>query len=324
MTGAAGFIGSHTSHALLDAGWEVVGVDAFTDFYAEAEKRANAATLTRRPGFRLVEGHLLHLDLDRVLDEADAVVHLAAQAGVTGSWGAAFATYVEHNLLATQRLLEAADRARVPRLVAASSSSVYGDAPAYPCAETAPTRPVSPYGVTKLAAEELCLAYARARVSRFALVLLRFFTVYGPRQRPDMAMRRFVEGALAGRPIVVYGDGEQTRDFTYVADAVRAVLLALEAPVAAEVLNVGGGFRASINDTLRLVSEQTGMSLNLVHRAARPGEVRHTGADCGRARRVLGWLPEVDLAGGVAAQVAWCSGGRSTGPAAAEVRDVGA
>lgn len=325
VTGAAGFIGSHTSHALLEAGWEVVGIDAFTDFYPEAEKRANLAALSTHPRFHLVEGHLLHVDLDDTLAGADAVVHLAAQAGVTGSWGSAFATYVEHNLLATQRLLEAADRARVPRLVAASSSSVYGNAPAYPCTEASPTRPVSPYGVTKLAAEQLCLAYARAHVTRFALVLLRFFTVYGPAQRPDMALRRFVEAALDGRSIVVYGDGEQTRDFTYVGDAVRAVLLALEAPLAAEVLNIGGGFRASINHTLRLVAELTAMSVTLDRRAERPGEVRHTGADCDRARQLLGWRPEVDLAAGLAAQVAWCASRRGTqlgetGPAPAAAR----
>jgi UDP-glucuronate 4-epimerase len=307
VTGAAGFIGSHTAHALLDAGWSVVGVDAFTDFYAVDEKRANVASLVDRPGFRLIEADLVGLDMSPLLADIDAVVHLAAQAGVTGSWGNAFASYVDNNIRATQQVLEALVRAQVPRLVVASSSSVYGDATAYPCGEEVPPRPVSPYGVTKLATEELCLAYGRANVGGFALALLRFFSVYGPRQRPDMAMRRFIEGALAGQPISVYGDGEQTRDFTYVSDAVRAIQLALEAPLVAEVLNVGGGTRTTVNQTLDLVASQTGRSLRLVRRPRRTGEVRHTGADCRRAEVVLGWRPRVDLAAGLAAQVAWCA-----------------
>jgi nucleoside-diphosphate-sugar epimerase len=306
VTGAAGFIGSHTAHALLDAGWSVVGVDAFTDFYAIEEKRTNVASLVDRPGFRLVEADLVDLDMSPLLADVNAVVHLAAQAGVTGSWGNAFASYVDNNVRATQRVLEAVVRAQIPRLVVASSSSVYGNAPAYPCGEEIPARPVSPYGVTKLATEELCLAYGRANVGRFALALLRLFTVYGPRQRPDMAVRRFIEGALTGQPISIYGDGEQTRDFTYVGDAVRAIQLALEAPLAAEVLNIGGGDRTTVNQTLDLIARQTGRSLHVVRLPSRTGEVRHTGADCRRAERLLGWRPRVDLATGLAAQVGWC------------------
>ncbi|MGH8894089.1 MAG: NAD-dependent epimerase/dehydratase family protein [Actinomycetes bacterium] len=308
VTGAAGFVATHTVGALLDAGCEVVGIDAFTPFYAETEKRSNVDVHADRPGFLLVEGDLAELNLPPVLAGADAVVHLAAQAGVTGSWGTAFATYVRHNVLATQRLLEACLEAGVPRLVAASSSSVYGDAVAYPCTESATPLPVSPYGVTKLAMEQLCLTYARANTGRLDLALLRLFTVYGPHQRPDMALRRFLEAAMTGRPVIVYGDGEQTRDFTYVSDAARALLRAVEVPVPDPVLNIGGGCRVSINDTLRLVESVTGRPVTVVRRPTRIGETRHTGADCSLAEALLGYRPEVDLATGLAAEAAWLAG----------------
>jgi UDP-glucuronate 4-epimerase len=186
------------------------------------------------------------------------VLHQAAQPGVRTSFGQGFASYLHNNVLATQRLLEACVRAEVPRLVFASSSSVYGDAPSYPTTEESRTRPLSPYGVTKLAAEQLCQAYARPGLSEMTVAILRYFTVYGPRQRPDMAFRRFIEAALAGRPIVVYGDGGQTRDFTYVDDVVRANLLAMTAPVEGEAVNIGGGRRVSLREALELIGEATG------------------------------------------------------------------
>jgi NAD dependent epimerase/dehydratase family len=208
-------------------------------------------------------------------------------------------------VLATQRLLEACVRTGVPRLVAASSSSVYGDAPAYPTTEASLTRPVSPYGVTKLAAEHLCLAYAQPAVSDMAVVTLRYFTVYGPRQRPDMAFRRFLEAAWQGRPVTVYGDGSQTRDFTYVDDAVQANLLAMTAPIRAEAVNVGGGRRVTLAEVLELVREVTGRELQVRMAPAQPGDARHTGADATRAEALLGYRPTVDLATGLAAQAAW-------------------
>jgi UDP-glucuronate 4-epimerase len=305
VTGAAGFIGSFLAEALVDRGYEVLGIDGFTAYYAASDKRANLARLRRRPEFRLVEGDLCDMELDGWLNGASAVFHQAAQPGVRGSWGPDFSTYLAHNVLATQRLLEACVRAGVPRLVAASSSSVYGDAPSYPTTEESLTRPVSPYGVTKLAAEHLCLAYAQSAVSSLTVATLRYFTVYGPRQRPDMAFRRFIEAALDGRPIVVYGDGEQTRDFTFVTDAVRANLLAMTAPIRAEAVNIGGGRRVTLNEVLDMIGTVTGRRLRVEHRPAAAGDVRHTGADGTRAEALLSYRPQVDLLTGLSAEAAW-------------------
>lgn len=308
VTGAAGFIGSHLAAVLLDLGFEVTGIDAFTASYAQADKRGNAASLTARPGFRLVEGNLSSMELDPLLSGVEVVFHQAAQAGVRSSWGLDFDVYVRDNVIATQRLLEACVRCEVPRLVAASSSSVYGDAPTYPTTEASITRPVSPYGVTKLASEHLCLAYAQLGVSAMTVATLRYFTVYGPRQRPDMAFRRFFEAAYAGEPITVYGDGEQTRDFTYVDDAVRANLLAMTAPVQAEAVNVGGGRRVTLNEVLDLIGRISGRRLRILRAPSQPGDARHTGADGARAEALLGYRPEVDLENGLAREAAWVAG----------------
>jgi nucleoside-diphosphate-sugar epimerase len=308
VTGAAGFIGSHLAGALLDLGYEVTGVDAFTASYAQADKRSNAAMLEARPGFRLVEGDLSAMELDPLLAGVGTVFHQAAQAGVRSSWGLDFDVYVRDNVIATQRLLEACVRSGVPRLVAASSSSVYGDAPTYPTTEASITRPVSPYGVTKLASEHLCLAYAQLGTSAMTVATLRYFTVYGPRQRPDMAFRRFFEAAYSGQPITVYGDGEQTRDFTFVDDAVRANLLAMSAPFQAEAVNVGGGRRVTLNEVLDLIGRITGRRLRIIRAPSQPGDARHTGADGARAEALLGYRPEVDLETGLEREGAWVAG----------------
>jgi UDP-glucose 4-epimerase len=305
VTGVAGFIGSHLAEALLDQGWDVVGIDAFTHYYATADKWSNLAGLLQRPGFELVRADLATVDVQDRLEGAAVVFHQAAQPGVRTSWGQEFAKYVHHNVLATQRLLEGCVQAMVPRLILASSSSVYGNAPRYPTTEESTTRPVSPYGVSKLAAEHLCLAYADRGTSSMSVAVLRYFTVYGPRQRPDMGFRRFMEAALAGRPVVVYGDGQQTRDFTYVDDVVRANLLAMAAPIRAEAINIGGGRRVTLNETLDLIGQTTGRQLHLDCRPAPPGDVRHTGADGTRAEALLGYRPQTDLAAGLAAQAAW-------------------
>jgi UDP-glucuronate 4-epimerase len=305
VTGVAGFIGSHLAEALLGQGLDVVGIDAFTDYYATADKWSNLAGLLDRPGFELVRADLATVDVQDRLQGAAVVFHQAAQPGVRTSWGHEFASYVHHNVLGTQRLLESCVQAAVPRLILASSSSVYGNAPSYPTTEDATTRPVSPYGVSKLAAEHLCLAYADAGMSSMRVVVLRYFTVYGPRQRPDMGFRRFMEAALAGRPIVVYGDGQQTRDFTYVDDIVRANLLAMAAPIGAQAINIGGGRRVTLNETLDLIGQTTGRRLQIDRRPAPPGDVRHTGADGTRAEALLGYCPRTDLAAGLAAQAAW-------------------
>jgi UDP-glucose 4-epimerase len=305
VTGVAGFIGSHLAEALIERGREVVGIDCFTPNYRPAEKRRNLTRLLQHRAFRLVEGDLVTLALDAWLEGATHVFHQAAQPGVRNSWGRDFSVYVHHNILATQCLLEACVRTGVPRLVAASSSSVYGDASDYPTTEESITRPVSPYGVTKLASEHLCLAYARLDVSELSVATLRYFTVYGPRQRPDMAFRRFLSAAYAEQPILVYGDGEQTRDFTHVDDAVRANLLAMHAPIRAEAINIGGGRRVSLNEVLDLVGRCTGRRLRIERASAQNGDARHTGADGTRAEALLGYRPETPLEDGLADQAAW-------------------
>ena len=301
VTGAAGFVGSHLTEALLDAGAEVIGIDAFTDYYARARKEANVAPLLTRDRFSLVEADLADAELAPLLDGVDHVFHLAGQPGVRASWGAEFHAYTRHNITGTQRLLEACKRTRPRKLVYASSSSVYGDAEAYPTAETLRPQPVSPYGVTKLAGEYLCEVYRRG----FGLptASLRLFTVYGPRQRPDMAFCRLVAAAVRGEPFVVFGDGEQTRDFTFVSDVVAAMLAAAESPWCG-VANVGGGSRTSLNAVLDIVADMCG-DLRLVHRRAARGDVRHTAADTSVAAAAFGYCPRTTLPQGLAAMVAW-------------------
>jgi UDP-glucuronate 4-epimerase len=309
VTGSAGFVGSHVCAALLERGHEVDGVDAFTDYYDPSVKRANTARLARQERFRSLELDLARADLDDVLAGADAVIHLAAQPGVRLSWSDGFGVYVERNISASQRLLEAARRTRVRRLILASSSSVYGNATEQPITEDAATRPFSPYGVTKLAMEHLAAVYAANW--GLSTVVLRYFTLYGPGQRPDMAVHRFIAAVAAGRPVTVYGDGEQVRDFTYVADAASATLAAVEIDVApASVFNVAGGSPATVNELLNLVSEHIGRPLTTRHLPAQAGDVRATHGAINRARRLLGWQPEVPLDDGVKLQVVHQLGGR--------------
>ncbi len=302
VTGAAGFIGSHLAAHLIAQGHEVVGIDCFTPYYDPALKRANVAALRASPRFRLVDADLATADLGPLLAGADYVFHQAAQAGVRASWGESFATYTHHNVLATQRLLEALTGSSIRKLVYASSSSVYGDAP-LPMRETARPQPISPYGVTKLAAEHLCHLYH----VNYGLptVALRYFTVYGPRQRPDMGIHKFIRAIAAGETISVYGDGHQSRDFTYVDDIVRANVLAAEAPAVGAVINVGGGTRITVSALLHQLEEIVGRRAHLAHLGGQKGDVGHTGADCTQARRLLGFTPSVDLTEGLRRQVAW-------------------
>jgi nucleoside-diphosphate-sugar epimerase len=304
VTGAAGFIGSHLCERLLERGHQVIGLDAFTEYYPRPLKEANLTLLRGHPGFRLVEADLTCADLAALVGEADFVLHQAGQPGVRPSWGTHFEEYVTRNILATQRLLEAARGSkRLRRVVFASSSSVYGQARELPLREESLPQPYSPYGVTKLAAEHLCQLYHQNY--GVPTVALRYFTVYGPRQRPDMGFHRFIQAALADRPIPVYGDGEQTRDFTYVADAVEANLLALSAPVAGGLFNIGGGSRVSVNEILRTLEEVLGAAVRREGQPEQPGDVRHTWADTTRARELLGFTPRVSLRTGLGHQVAW-------------------
>jgi len=303
VTGAAGFIGSHLCERLLADGLEVIGFDCFTDYYPRAVKERNLAALRQSPRFRLVEERLQDAPLARHLEGAGHVYHLAAQAGVRASWGREFAHYTEHNVLATQRLLEAALEAGRPRIVYASSSSVYGDSSVLPLREDAACRPVSPYGVTKLAAEHLALLYQRNH--GLATVALRFFTVYGPRQRPDMAFHKFLKAARDGQPITVYGDGTQTRDFTYVDDIVAAVRAAALSGRPGCVYNVGGGERVALNEVLRLIERVAGRRLEIQRQEPQMGDMRDTFADTTAAARDLGFRSTVTLPEGLAREWEW-------------------
>jgi UDP-glucose 4-epimerase len=303
VTGVAGFIGSTLAERLLADGADVVGVDCFTDYYPRAVKERNLIGSSAQPAFRFIEARVQDLDLPAVLADRTHVFHLAAQAGVRKSWGRDFEIYTVNNIEATQVLLEACTRAKLERLVYASSSSVYGDRTPMPFREDAMLQPVSPYGVSKLAAEQLCfLYYANFGVPA---VSLRYFTVYGPRQRPDMGFHKFLRATMRGEPISVYGDGEQTRDFTYVADIVAATVAAAERGVPGRVYNVGGGSRVSVNHVLEIVARVTGRQ-PLVHvDSAQKGDMRHTYADTSLARADLGFAPSVGLEQGLEAEYQW-------------------
>jgi UDP-glucuronate 4-epimerase len=305
VTGCAGFIGSALVQRLAAASARVIGVDCLTSYYAEAQKRAALDRIRPLAGVEVIENDLLTLDLERLLADADVVFHLAAEPGVRGSWGSRFRVYVERNVLLTQRLLEAAIRSGVGRFVYASSSSVYGNATAYPTSETDLPRPHSPYGVTKLAAEHLVNLYARNHGLNTAS--LRYFTVYGPGQRPDMAFHSLIESMLDGRQFVVYGSGRQRRDFTYVSDAVEATFLAgtVEDVPPGTVLNVGGGDEASLLEAIDIIASLLRRRPLLDHVDPTPGDVDRTGARTDGARSLLGWNPAVSLEAGLAAQVQW-------------------
>ncbi len=312
VSGCAGFIGSHLSEALLHVGCEVTGVDALTDYYDPALKRRNLSALLASSRFRFVEADLLALDPVELMAGASAVFHLAAQAGVRASWGKHFAEYLDRNIRATQHLLEAcldpSVRNSLRRFVYSSSSSVYGERADLPVTEKALPRPHSPYGVTKLAAEQLCVLYAEN--AGLPTCSLRYFTVYGPRQRPDMAFRRFVDLALEGKPFVMFGDGHQTRDFTYVLDAVRANILALNAPGVAEVCNVGGGARISLNDALSrlgalLAPHLAGGAPVIERHPAARGDVHDTYADRTHVEQAIGYRPTVAFDEGLRRLVSW-------------------
>jgi UDP-glucose 4-epimerase len=303
VTGAAGFIGSHVARRLLELGVAVRGIDAFTDYYDRELKEANIADLTVRDGFELIETDLATCDPDPLLAGVDAVVHLAAQAGVRASWGTSFETYIDCNIRSTQRLLEASKDRPLERFVYASSSSVYGETDDLPMRESGRTNPVSPYGVTKLAAEHLAVLYQRSY--GVPTVSLRYFTVYGPGQRPDMAFHRFIRAALDDEPITVYGDGQQTRDFTYVDDIVAGTIAAAERGGDGEVYNLGGGSRVTLNRAIDVIENALGTTIRREHVGAARGDVTDTLAANEKARRDLGFRPSVTLEDGVRAQCAW-------------------
>jgi UDP-glucose 4-epimerase len=303
VTGAAGFIASHVSSLLLDRGATVHGIDCFTDYYPRPLKEANLASLAGRPGFSFTEAPLETVDLDALLRGVTHIFHFAAQAGVRRSWGRDFRHYTVNNIEVTQRLLEAVASRPIEKVLYASTSSVYGDLAPIPMREELPLHPVSPYGVTKLAGEQLCFLYHVNH--KVPTVALRLFTVYGPRQRPDMGFHRFLTAAHHGEPIPVYGDGEQTRDFTYVGDVAEAAQLGAVQGVPGRVYNIGGGSRVSVNEVLRLVEQVVGRPLVLDRQGPQPGDMRDTFADTSKARADLGFEPRTSLAEGLAAEYAW-------------------
>src|SRR4051794_2845114 len=304
VTGCAGFIGSHLTEALLADGQEVLGVDCFNDNYARREKLGNLHSAQSYDSFEFVPLDLARGDLRDLVERVDVIYHLAAEPGIRASWGERFEIYLRNNVLATHHLLEAARSWDGERFVFASSSSIYGQAERFPTPEDEVPRPFSPYGVTKLSAEHLARAYG----ANFGVPVtcLRYFSVYGPRQRPDMAFTRFCHAALERRQITVFGDGRQTRDFTFVADIVKATRLAAERPLAVGgVFNVGGGSAVSLNEALATLGTVAGVPLDVRYLEPEHGDVRDTGADTQRARAELGYEPSTALEDGLAAQFAW-------------------
>jgi UDP-glucose 4-epimerase len=308
VTGAAGFIGSHLAQGCLERGHRVLGIDSFASYYDPELKRANVAPMGDHAAWTFLEGDLVDLDLVSLLDGIEIVFHLAAQPGVRASWGQTFGAYVDSNVTALQRLLEASRLVALERFVFASSSSVYGDAERLPTNEETPLQPISPYGATKVLGEHLCRLYHRSHA--LPIVMLRYFTVYGPRQRPDMAFNKLIRAALEHEEIVIYGDGGQTRDFTFVRDAVDGTIAAAVDGHPGGVYNLGGGARTSMNEVLEMISDLTGEDLNVRRVAAQAGDARDTAADTSRARAQLGFAPSRSLYEGLSEQVAWHRGGR--------------
>ncbi len=306
VTGVAGFIGSHLAEALVARGYQVIGLDAFIDFYPRPMKETNLTALRQMPTFQFIEADLRSADLVALLKGIDYVFHLAAQPGVRTSWGDGFTSYVEHNVLVTQRLLDAAHKSGVRRVIYASSSSVYGNTPDLPMHEESRLLPISPYGVTKLAAEHLCRLYTIEH--GLPTISLRYFTVYGPRQRPDMAFHKFIRALLRDEPIIVYSDGEQSRDFTYVDDIVSANLAAMQYGHPGACYNLGGGVQATINEVLDLLKLITGKQGQVRYYSRQFGDAAHTAADTKAARTELGFNPAVTLVDGLRKEVSWMAG----------------
>jgi UDP-glucose 4-epimerase len=304
VTGCAGFIGSHLTETLLERGDEVVGIDCFNDNYGRDQKLRNLRHFMDWERFEFVPIDLARGDLDDVTAGCDTIFHLAAEPGVRSSWGARYLQYVQNNVIATQHVLEAVKQRPQVRVVYASSSSIYGDAEQRPTSEDALPGPLSPYGQTKLSAEHLCSLYHASY--GLDTVSLRYFTVFGPRQRPDMAFHIFCRAAIEATPLTVFGDGRQTRDFTYVKDVVAATIAAAEAPLEQwRVFNVGGGTPTSIRAVLELIGELAARKLEVDYLDTERGDVRDTAADTTRAETTLGFAPTTTLADGLGAEFEW-------------------
>jgi len=305
VTGCAGFIGSHLTERLLKEGFNVVGIDNFSDFYPKEAKEKNLESAIKNPRFILIKKDILNMRFCGLIENMDYVFHLAAQPGVRPSWGENFEIYVRNNILATQKLLEACKDTKIKKFIYASSSSVYGNAETswFGMSEDRAPKPISPYGVSKLAGEQLCSLY----LINFGIptVILRYFSVYGERQRPDMAFHKFIKSALKGEKIKVYGDGSQTRDFTYISDVIDATMSAINSNVKGKTINVGGGCRITVNETITLLEPLLGSEISVNYVETQKGDAKDTFASINMARRLLNYSPKVELAEGLRREIEW-------------------
>ena len=301
VTGVAGFIGSHLAERLLNEKFLVIGIDCFTNYYSKELKKKNLECCSRNENFVFIEKDLIETDLVAIFKKSHLLFHEAAQPGVRASWGKEFGTYVKDNVLATQKVLEAAKGAKTLRkIILASSSSVYGNQAGYMKEDTLP-RPISPYGVTKLAAENLGFVYAQNY--GLPITSLRYFTVYGPRQRPDMAFSRFIKANLENIELTIYGNGNQSRDFTFVSDVINANILASTSKVHGNVLNIGGGSIHTINEVIKIIEDITGKKSKIIFKTFQKGDVLRTEADIGEARRLISYTPKITIKEGLTDQI---------------------
>jgi len=306
ITGVSGFIGSHLAERLISEGNEIIGVDSFLDNYSRKIKENNIRELLKKKSFNFIEGNVLGLNIGQILDQVEGVFHQSAMPGVRASWGNNFYLYVENNVTSTQVLLEACKNREIGKFIYASSSSVYGDANELPINESTPTLPISPYGVTKLAGENLANLYFKG--FGIPTISLRYFTAYGPRQRPDMAFHRFITSIILGREIEIYGNGEQTRDFTFIDDVVEANLKAFLGGKVGEVYNAGGGSRVKLIQAIRIVEEISGRKAKLKYVDPQRGDVTHTYADISKSKADFGYSPRIDIYEGIRRHCEWLMG----------------
>lgn len=305
VTGCAGFIGSNLTEKLLSMKHEVIGIDRFSDYYPITQKEKNISLFKDNSNFHLIRKNIIDIDFkkEKIMDDVDIVFHLAAQAGVRSSWQNNFKIYVNDNILSTQKLLEASIDSGLKKFICASSSSVYGEVEKLPMKEDQPLKPVSPYGVSKYAAENLCSLYTK----NFDLpsIILRYFTVYGQFQRPDMAIYRFIKSLAQGSKIFVYGDGNQTRDFTHISDIIEATILAIKFPGRHEVFNIGGGSRISISEIINILENLLKKKADIKYLENQKGDVTHTYADISKAKKKLGYEPKTKIEDGLEREIKW-------------------